>query len=182
MIVVGSANPAKIGPVRDVMARYVPGLEVRGFAAPSGVAEQPISFEETRQGALNRARAALGQPGASWGLGLEGGVEFGPDGTAWLFGVVAAAHAARLSFARSASLELPPEVARRVRAGEELGPVMDELSGVRNSKQQLGAVGFLTGGALSRADVWRQTLVLALVPHRQEGLYPPCASSPTRSE
>lgn len=171
MIVVGSVNPAKVRPVREVMARSFPDLEVRGVAAPSGVAEQPLGFEETLRGARHRALGALDVAGATWGVGLEGGVEFDGEGRGWLFGVVAVAHAGRGTFTRSAALELPPTVTARVRAGEELGPIMDELSGVADSKQKTGTVGFLTGGALERADVWRQTLVLALVPHLQADLY-----------
>lgn len=171
MIVVGSTNPAKVNPVRDVMTRLFPDLEVRGASLPSGVPEQPIGFQETLQGARNRAVAALRQPGATWGIGLEGGVEFADEGRGWLFGVVAVAHAGRLTYSRSASLELPPSVTARVRAGEELGPVMNELSGVAHNNRKTGAIGFLTGGLQERADIWRQTLALALAPHLAPELY-----------
>ncbi|AFZ68219.1 inosine/xanthosine triphosphatase [Deinococcus peraridilitoris] len=171
MIVVGSTNPAKVNPVRDVMTRLFADLEVRGAQLPSGVPEQPIGFQETLQGARNRAQAAVLQPGAVWGVGLEGGVEFDDKSRGWLFGMVAVAHAGRVTYSRSASLELPPRVTLRVRAGEELGPVMNELSGVQDNNRKTGAIGFLTGGLLERADVWRQTLALALAPHLSPELY-----------
>ena len=54
----------------------------------------------------------------------------------------------RESLARGGQLLLPPRVAVRLRAGAELGPVMDELLGTSNIKQGLGAIGYLTGGLI----------------------------------
>ncbi len=173
MIVVGSTNPAKLRPTREVFGQVAPELEVVGQNVSSGVPEQPIGFGETLAGARQRARGALAVAGATWGVGLEGGVEFDLDGRGWLFGVAAVVHRGRESFARSASLELPPEVARRVRTGEELGPVMDELSGVQDNKRKMGAVGYLTNGLVERADVWRGALALALAPMLRPELYSP---------
>jgi len=72
---------------------------------------------------------------------------------------------------RTAELRLPPQVAARLRAGEELGPVMDALSGEHNIKQKAGTVGFLTGGLLSRADVWQMGLTLAMAPFLNADLF-----------
>ena len=171
MIVVGSTNDAKVRPVRDVFGTISPGADVVGADVASGVRDQPIGFEETLIGARNRARSAALVACASWGVGLEGGVEFDADGRAWLFGVVFVAHEGREAFARSASLVLPRSVAERVRRGDELGPVMDELVGEVGVKTRGGAVGHFTSGMLVRADVWRQALILALPPILKPELY-----------
>ncbi|WP_407568870.1 inosine/xanthosine triphosphatase [Deinococcus altitudinis] len=168
----GSTNPAKLKPVQTVFGQVYPGAEVQGISVPSGVREQPIGVEETTLGAINRARAALaGVPGAVFGAGLEGGVRFDGHGC-WLFGVVAVVNGARLELGRTAELRLPEQVAERLRAGEELGPVMDTLTGERNIKQKAGTVGFLTGGLLTRSDVWRMALTLSLAPFMHPQLYP----------
>ncbi|TDE87483.1 inosine/xanthosine triphosphatase [Deinococcus sp. S9] len=169
LVRVGSLNPAKVQPVRDVFCAWWPEASVEGVAVVSGVPDQPLGEEQTRAGALNRAWAALGEVAEGWGVGLEGGVTFrGPDG--WLFGVVAVAHArgaqVRVEVARTAELRLPPRVAVRVRAGEELGQVMDEVLGVTDLKRGVGSVGALTGGLVTRADVWRQAVALAATPLR----------------
>jgi len=176
LVQVGSLNPAKVTPVRDVFAAYWPQAVVEGVAVPSGVPDQPLGEAQTRQGAVNRARGALAHAGAAnaWGVGLEGGVILdGQDGR--LFGVVAVAHAragrVEVEVSRTADLRLPPRVAARVRAGEELGPVMDDLLGLRDIKRGVGSVGVLTAGLLTRADVWRQAVVLALTPLREQALY-----------
>lgn len=166
---VGSLNPAKVRPVRDVFAAWWPNAEVEGVDVPSGVPEQPVGEAQTREGAVNRARAAL--VGADWGVGLEGGVTFeGEEGR--LFGFVAVARGARVEVARTAELRLPPRVAARVRAGEELGRVMDELLGTTNVNRGVGSFGTLSRGLVTRADVWRQGVAFAAVPFLDPGLYP----------
>lgn len=179
LVRVGTLNPAKLRPVAEVFAAWWPGAAVEGVAVPSGVPEQPLGEAQTREGAMNRARAALAHlPGGEdgWGVGLEGGVEL-TEGEARLFGVVAVVRRhsgeVRMEWSHTADLRLPPEVARRVRGGEELGPVMDALLGTSEIKRGVSSVGALTGGLLTRADVWRQAVILAAAPLRGAGgLYP----------
>lgn len=168
----GSTNPAKVGAVESVFRGVFPELTVRGVSVPSGVPDQPIGVAQTRRGAVNRARAALREPGASWGLGLEGGVRFTPQGEGWLFGVVAAGRSGgAIHHTRSAELRLPAHVAGRIRAGEELGPVMDELLGTVDIKRGVGTVGAFTLGLVTRPQVWQQAVALALAPLLTPELY-----------
>lgn len=170
LVALGSTNPAKLTPTRAVFTQLWPGCTVQGVAVPSGVPEQPIGLDQTRQGAVNRAQAARAALGAGWGVGLEGGVRFEAE-RAWLFGVVAVVRGAALQTGVTAELALPPVVAARLRAGEELGPIMDRLHGTTDIKRGVGTVGLLTGGVLSRADVWAQGLALTLAPFLNGELY-----------
>ena len=70
-IVVGSTNHVKVEAVRDVMEKVFGDVRVTGTEVDSGVPDQPFE-EQTRQGAINRARAALGDLG--WA-----GVSFGKE-------------------------------------------------------------------------------------------------------
>ncbi|GGR82099.1 inosine/xanthosine triphosphatase [Deinococcus sedimenti] len=175
-VLVGSLNPGKVQPVQGVFSALFPGLEVRGVAVPSGVRDQPIGVGETRRGAVNRARRAARRPGATWGVGLEGGVRV-ERGQGWLFGVVAAVRAQdeTLLMSRTAELPVPPAVLPRVLAGEELGRVMDAVLGTTDLKRGAGTVGALTGGLVTRPGVWAQALALALVPALHPDLYPSAA-------
>lgn len=101
---------------------------------------------------------------ADFGIGPEGGVAF-VDGVAWLTyvccvwrrdGVCEEAEATRL--------KLPPRIGDAVRAGEELGPLMDRLTGIPNIGQGTGAVGVLTGDVIPRDDYLRPALAAALAP------------------
>jgi non-canonical (house-cleaning) NTP pyrophosphatase len=74
-------------------------------------------------------------------------------------------------FARTGSFELPPEVARLIYAGMELGDADDQVFGKQNSKQQNGATGLLTRHILTREQLYRQAIILSLVPFQNKNLY-----------
>lgn len=180
LVAVGSTNPVKVEPVRAVLARAFPETRVVSVAARSGVPEQPIGVEQMRQGARCRALGALEElvaletdaNGAErWGVGLEGGVVF-EDEVAWLTGAVAVvASSGRSSLAWSPRCPLPPGVASALRAGGELGPIMDELTGVVESKKKLGAIGYLTNGLARRSLSWEIAFACALAPFLHPELY-----------
>jgi inosine/xanthosine triphosphatase len=170
IIAAGSKNPAKSTAVRAVCAKAFPNGEVVAVEAPSGVPAQPIGEEETATGARNRARAALAAvPGAHLGVGFEGGV----DREGNLINCVVVVEAGgRENETWGVRFPLPPAIVERVLRGEELGPVMDEVSGLTESKKQLGAVGILSNGIFTRAEMWQGPLACALMPFLHPELYP----------
>lgn len=165
-VIVASLNPAKLDAARQALALLFPEYppDIAGMAVPSGVAAQPMSDEETRRGARNRALAAQRQaPGADVWIGMEGGIDRVAGRTltfAWLQVLGPGLDNA----ARSASLTLPAVVAEALARGEELGDAMDRLFRLTNCKRQGGAIGVLTGNLLDRRSVYRDTLLLALAP------------------
>ncbi len=167
-VIVGSTNAVKVAATRAVFGRTYPELAVRAVALSSGVAAQPVGFEETHEGAANRAWAALDQPGACWGVGLEGGVALGGGHRSWLYGVAVVAHGGRDATSRSASLRLPDDIGRRLHAGETLGDILEDMAPGRGHE---AALAWLTGGLLSAQALWEQTLVLAVVPLLNRGPY-----------
>lgn len=173
-VAVGSTNPAKTSAARAVLTRAFPGCTVEAVEVPSGVPEQPLGAAQTSTGARQRARAALAAvPGARLGVGLEGGV----DEEGHLVNCVAVVEAGgREHLAWGVRFPLPPAVVARVRAGEELGPVMDALTGRTESKKSLGAVGILTDGIFTRGDMWQGPLACALAPLLHPELYPPAGA------
>ena len=163
---VGSRNPVKIAASQAVLRRvYGEGIDVRGVAVASGVSRQPWGDEETLRGAVNRAVAALRITGASLGVGLEGGlVEV--DGQVFTSAWCAVARAdGTTGVAGGANMLLPPLVAQAVREGAELGPTMDDLTGLENTKHAQGAIGILTQGYLDRQSAYEHILTLALARH-----------------
>jgi inosine/xanthosine triphosphatase len=176
-IIVASKNPAKINAAVDGFKRMFPQVDwdVRGVNAASGVSDQPLSDEETLQGAVNRARQAkLLEPEADYWVGMEGGIET-KDGAMEAFAWMVVLSRQRIGKARTASFQLPPKVAELVQEGYELGHADDMVFGKTNSKQANGAVGLLTGDVVDRSGLYAQAVILALVPHKNEELYPGAA-------
>ncbi|WP_166838011.1 inosine/xanthosine triphosphatase [Rheinheimera pleomorphica] len=168
-IVVASANPAKISAVQLAFSQIFAGqtLACRGQSTASGVAAQPMSSEETLQGALNRLQAiTTAVPGADYYVALEAGLD-GDCSFAW----IAISHQGRISKTRSASLPLPPAALLAIQQGEELGDVMDLMFAQRNIKQQGGAIAMLTNHLLTRSGVYQQAIILAMIPYMQPQLF-----------
>jgi inosine/xanthosine triphosphatase len=172
-IVIASHNPVKILAARRAFERLYPALQwsSEGVSVPSGVDHQPFGSAETRQGALNRARAAAqAQPAADFWVGIEGGVEEDGDQLA-AFAWVAVLSAAQVGLSRSGTFYLPPAVTALVRAGKELGEADDIVFRRNNSKQEQGAVGLLSGGVIDRAGLYEHAAILALLPFKNPDLY-----------
>jgi inosine/xanthosine triphosphatase len=168
---VGSRNPAKLEAVHRALARLAPGCAVESVDVPSGVAAQPFGDEQTRAGAMARARAALHATGADIAFGLEGGVIYEGDAP-WLVSWVAAVGSdGRTGEASGLRMPLPRAAAARLREGAELGDVIDELFDVHLSKQQAGAIGLLTEGFVSRTDAFADLVAMACAPFLRRDLY-----------
>jgi inosine/xanthosine triphosphatase len=161
---VGSTNPAKVAAVREALATLAPECAVVSHDVPSGVGHQPFGDDATRTGALARARKALLSSGADIAFGLEGGVEL--DGErVWLLSWVAAVDpSGREGFASGLKMLLPAALADGLRAGVELGTLVDQLFGVTDSKTSSGAIGLLTDGAVSRTDAFADLVAMSLAP------------------
>jgi inosine/xanthosine triphosphatase len=169
---VGSGNPAKVEAVRRALARLAPACALQAVDVVSGVAEQPVGDHATRQGARNRARAALDRTRAEVAFGLEGGVTHEPP-VVWLVSWVAAVtRDGRSGDASGLRMPLPSAVAIRLAGGDELGTIIDDLFGVTASKQQTGAVGLLTEGFVSRTDAFADLVAMACAPLLHPDLYP----------
>lgn len=168
-VAVGSGNPVK----RDATANALPSAtEVDAVSVDSGVSEQPWGETETIEGAGNRARRALDAGNYDLGVGLEGGVarvESPHDGDPIVDGLfltmwAAATDGDRIEYGGGPRLRLPDSVADRLEAGEELGPVMDDLLDTNGVKHDQGAAGVLTGGIVDRESALRHALAGALGP------------------
>lgn len=173
VIAVASTNPVKQMAVKQAfLLAFGQELSIQGLSVRSGVSEQPVSNEETYQGAYNRARHARRKaPLADFWVGIEGGVADTPHGMEAFGWAVVLSKGARRGAARSNTFMLPPSVALAIKAGGELGPIMDKLFDRHNSKQQGGAIGLLTNGLFDRQLLYQQAVLLALIPFLQPDLY-----------
>jgi inosine/xanthosine triphosphatase len=168
---VGSTNTAKVEAVRRTLSRFAPDCVVVAIDVPSGVSDMPLGESAIRAGALARARAALERTDAEIAFGLEGGAILEGE-RAWLSGhVVALARDGRIGEAAWGRMLLPIAAAERLRNGDELGDVIDDLFGAKESKRHAGAIGLLTDGAVSRTDAFAAHVAMACAPFLHPDLY-----------
>jgi len=162
-VVVGSTNPVKIAATTAVLCRiYDGGLDVWAMAVESGVSYQPWGNERTMRGALNRAQAARRLSGTTLGVGFEGGL-LEVQGQVFTCAWCAVVRDDGVTgIAGGENVLLPPSVVVDVQAGAELGPAMDTLTGLHNTKQGGGAIGVLTEGQLDRQAAYEHLLTMAL--------------------
>jgi non-canonical (house-cleaning) NTP pyrophosphatase len=82
-----------------------------------------------------------------------------------LLGWVVVAHVdGREGLASTPRLPLPTFIAERILAGEELGPVMDDILDETKSNHRGGAIGALTGGLVLRGEAFAIAVAYALAP------------------
>ena len=172
-VVVASRNPVKMDAVREGLSAFISGeIELTGVAVDSGVSDQPMDNSETLTGAETRVKNARHQfPGADYYVGLEGGVEETTSGL-MAFAWMVIDNGEKVGKARTASFFLPPEVARLVHEGMELGDADDRVFSKTNSKQQNGAVGLLTNDAITRKSLYLPAVQMAFIPFLNPELYP----------
>lgn len=166
-VVIASQNPVKVGAVREAFSLQFPGkvIEYLPATVESGVSDQPLSDDETRRGARNRARNA-GEliPDSNFWVGLEGGIDTIDDDLMAFAWMAVLGPGGRIGEARTVTLPLPPAVQQLVEQGMELGDANDRVFSTVNSKHRGGAFGLLTNGLYTREGVYTEALVVALVP------------------
>lgn len=166
-VVIASHNPAKIRAVREAFSLQFREEDIDYIPASvaSGVSDQPLSDDETRTGARNRARNACEQiPEADFWVGLEGGINTVDDDLMAFAWMAVLGPGDRIGEARTVTLPLPPAVKALVDEGLELGEANDKVFSTVNSKHEGGAFGLLTNGLYTRESVYTEALVIALVP------------------
>lgn len=156
-VVVGSGNPVKRRAVEAALSSVTATVEAT--PVESGVPDQPWGHDETLTGATNRARNAVTNPGATLGVGLEGGVD-DPDyveGT-YLIMWAAVTDGDRIEHGAGPQLRLPPSIASALEAGEELGPLLATRLDTPDLKEDIGAAGVLSAEIIDRSSALRHAV------------------------
>jgi len=167
-VTVGSTNPVKINSVKKAFEKIFRDVEVQGIKVKSGVSNQPIGFDETLNGAENRARACM-REGVDFSVGLEGGIAK-EKGKWFSFGVCYIIRRDnKKGIGVTSWFQLPKKVIEKIQKDKkELGEVMDELENDTNTKQKGGAISFFTKGIKDRTKLYEEAVINALIPFIRE--------------
>ena len=168
-VLVASTNPVKRNATIKAFEKVFSGdvVQCDVLAVPSGVADQPMTEAETKLGAQNRVRHCIEQDTPQdydYYVAIEGGVDRFEDGAATFAYMAICDASGKIVSGRSANLLLPPSVYTRLKQGEELAHVMDDVFNEHNIRQKGGAIGILTNHLETRESVYTQALILALAP------------------
>lgn len=170
-IVVASLNPVKLGAAKDGFTKSFPdeNFTITGVDVPSGVSVQPMTSQETLQGAINRVHAAkVLHPDVDYWIGIEGGVERTNDKAMEVFAwIYIESKTGKQGTSQTARFYLPQQVVELVVQGMELGHADDQVFGRSNSKQKTGSVGLLTNDVITRQTYYEHAVILALIPFKQ---------------
>lgn len=155
-IIVSSLNKTKINAVKNVYA----DMEVIACEAASNVSEQPMSDEETRTGAINRAKNSHKAHPEAITIGLEGGVmQIGNELYLTNWGALILP-SGRLYTAAGARISLPNEFISRLAKGAELSEIMDVYAKQADIRSNAGAIGIFTKDYVSRTDLFTHLVKL----------------------
>lgn len=163
IVTVGSANPAKHEPVKDVFSYHFDNVKIVGVDVDSGVADQPMSSEEMYVGALNRARKALEMvDNAEYGVGIEGGISKAEYGYYESSLVVIVNKLGEIGVGSSGGLVLPPKVMVKIKQGKTLEQAIDELFGTKKIGRGIGMFGVFTNKFVTRSSGTAHGVAFAL--------------------
>lgn len=163
-VAVGSTNPVKIKCVELAFKAVWPGkiFEFTGISVGSEISNQPMSDEESIQGARNRARKALNELTSDFGVGLEGGLQK-IKGIWFTNGWIVVVNKKGLEgIGSTIRVETPSKVVNMINKGLELGDVIDKLFKGENLKQKQGYFGLLTNNLITRTTGYKDGVISAL--------------------
>ena len=175
LIVVASTSPSKVDAVRAAIERIEkidPSFSkhtIRTLSAGDVAPTMPMTDQATLDGAKARAAAAARTASAPFlAIGLEGGLTMEPlvTLTSW----VAVTDGTRWGYGAGGRIVLPDAIAGQVKAGRELGDVIDEMAGA-NIRGTRGAWGWLTRDLIARRHALLTATLAALAPFYNKDLY-----------
>ena len=175
LVVVASTSPSKVDAVRAALERIEkidPAFHrstLRTLSTGDVAPAMPMTDQATLDGAKARAAAAARTATAPFlAIGLEGGLALEPlvTLTSW----VAVTDGTRWGYGAGGRIVLPDAVAEQVKAGRELGDIIDEMAGA-NIRGTRGAWGWLTRDLVNRRHALLTATLAALAPFYNRDIY-----------
>lgn len=180
IVAVGSTNEAKVLAVKEVLqdSHRFAHTEVIGLAVGSDVSHQPISLQETIQGAKNRAKNAFHGYSCTYSFGIESGLMEAPETSSGYLhvSVCCVYDGIKCYTGLSIGFEIPPQILTLI-----LNQKMDLTqaclhSGItRNTNigSTEGLIGILTQGKVDRKEYSKQCVMAAVLQLENDHWYAP---------
>ncbi len=177
IIAIGSKNPSKIKAVEKVFKKFFGKTVIKSVEVRLSVPPQPLKLIDTIKGAVERAyKSLLEVKGAEFGVGIEAGLTRIPYTISGYFDFQLCSivdRSLKVTIGSSSAFEFPPQVIRKVVRGEvtESEEVFEEITGIKNIGNKIGAIGYLSKGYVEREELSTQAVISALIPRLNKELY-----------
>jgi inosine/xanthosine triphosphatase len=165
---VASLNKNKINAVCEVFPSYL----VEGMECRSGVREQPLSLDETIEGAVFRAKSIFGD--CEYSVGIEDGIAPVPSTHSGYmnFCCCAVYDGERVFLGLGPAFEYPPQCTKRViDEGITISEAFLPVSNKPEIGYEEGIIGWLTRGKINRKDYTKIAVEMAKVQMDNVELY-----------
>ncbi|MBI4008975.1 inosine/xanthosine triphosphatase [Candidatus Roizmanbacteria bacterium] len=172
IVAVGSKNPTKIRPVREVFSHHFKKIDIRAVNVASGVKDQPQHVDEIYQGALNRALNGLKKvKNADYGVGIEGGIHRYKHGWFEQSIVVIVDKKLNIGVGASGGLVLPKKIIQEIQTGKNLEQAVDKYFKTNKIGEGIGMFGIFTKGVVTRAEGVKHGVAFALARFLHSDMY-----------
>ncbi|MEM7826669.1 MAG: inosine/xanthosine triphosphatase [Candidatus Aenigmatarchaeota archaeon] len=162
-VAVGSMNPVKIDAVREGFSHYFNRIDIIPVNIYSCVPKQPFN-NDVIKGAENRAKGAIKKADSDFGVGIEGGI-IELFNRYYNLGVcVIIDKKGKIGTGTTNLFECPKGFVSKLKNGKELGNVIDEVTGEKDTKRKYGAIGFLSKNVIERKMLYKYGVIMALLP------------------
>lgn len=171
LIAVGSTNPAKIKAAKLVVKKIFPKAKVEAVDVSSGVSSQPKTDEESIKGAINRAKKALKNTNADYGIGMEGGLnKIGKNHfeSGW---IAVVDKKGNIGLGSSARWQVSGKISKALLEGKELAEVVNTMTGREDVHTKEGIMGLITSGHLPRHIAYTHGIIFAFAPFLSDKKY-----------
>ncbi|MDA4122893.1 MAG: inosine/xanthosine triphosphatase [Thaumarchaeota archaeon] len=173
LVAIGSRNRAKTLGVRNVFLSLIPKCTFAEVDTSAVVRVQPMGMSQVIVGATRRAKFALKQAKADFGVGVEAGIlRAAPRQHVNLQVAFIVDRAGNTGLGFSSGFLIPESfIARMKEQRKELDTYSHELTGAKKIAEEEGIVYPLTKGRVSRLQMTEQSVVMALVPWLNAATY-----------
>ena len=175
-VLVASKNPVKIRATLEAFQPFFNNLTIDSCEVklPLTNTDQPIGEKQTRQfSQLRVTQARRENTKYDFYVGIEGGVVKTSTGEARIVVYSSVGDKSDIETIRGCEIPLPEEWHNSLTNKKygELGDLVAYISGVQDIKRKQGAVGYFTNENITRFDVLKQSIAMALIPYLNPELF-----------
>jgi len=156
IIKIGSTNEIKMDATKKAFKKFFGHVQMKFESIEVKTKPQPFN-KEIMEGAIYRARKAVST--ADYGVGIEAGIK--EEGGTYMVEQYCAIvdKTGYTTWGKSPAFECPEWIMEEIKEKE-----MREIIPFKKGEEKKGAIGYLSKGMITREDITKQAVIMALIP------------------